>query len=294
MIDRLVSIVLPTYNGEQYLEQAIDSCLRQSYTSIELIIIDDASTDSTAQIISKFCDIDSRVIYVRHTENKRLPSALNSGFCRSNGQYLTWTSDDNLYKINAIATMVNYLEDHSDADGVYCDYTEINEVQQSTQFVRVARINNLLTLRNCVGPCFLYRRNVYDCVGQYAEDLFLAEDYDFWVRVTAGFHLEPLHQNLYIYRSHPRSLTWQYRKAARLRAEISLAKHLDELRWMNAEDWAIAYRSLLDSALVRNNLRSATGYFVNGCIKARLRFFILCMQALMRKFTREGLVRVFC
>jgi glycosyltransferase involved in cell wall biosynthesis len=282
----LVSIVLPTYNGEKYLREAIDSCINQSYQNIELIIVDDASTDNTPIIIEQSCKIDSRIISISHLTNKKLPASLNTGFNSANGDYLTWTSDDNIYNVEAIERMVVHLNDNCEHDGVYCDYTTINYYQNNTQYVRVSKINDLLTLHNCIGPCFLYRRSVHDIVGPYAEDLFLAEDYDFWVRVTANFRIEPLHEDLYIYRLHPKSLTWQYRNEARWKAEVALASHLKNLSWLRTDDLAIAHRSLLDSAIARKDLKSALRYFKCGCVKAPLRFLTLCMESAVQKYAQ--------
>src|SRR5262245_61923913 len=93
-----VSIVLPTYNGSRFLAESIQSCLDQTYPDFELIIVDDCSTDVTPAIIAEFSARDSRVHTVRHEKNKKLPGALNTGMALSRGRFLTWTSDDNLYR----------------------------------------------------------------------------------------------------------------------------------------------------------------------------------------------------
>lgn len=95
-----VSIVLPTYNGARYLRQSIDSCLGQTYRNLELIVVDDASTDTTPEIIRSYQDPRIRVI--RHEKSKMLPESLNTGFRAVSGDYLTWTSDDNYYVPEAI------------------------------------------------------------------------------------------------------------------------------------------------------------------------------------------------
>ena len=85
------------YNGEQYLTQAIGSCLQQTYKNIELIIVNDCSTDATLSIAKSFADNDSRVKVITNEINKRLPASLNIGHNIAKGEFLTWTSDDNLY-----------------------------------------------------------------------------------------------------------------------------------------------------------------------------------------------------
>src|SRR5713226_9118464 len=113
--DPLVSIVLPTYNRRDYLEQAIQSCLVQTYTHWELIIVDDASADATPGTIAMHLESDGRIHAVRHPTNRGLPSALNTGFSMAHGDYLTWISDDCIYRPNALAEMVDCLEKKPEA-----------------------------------------------------------------------------------------------------------------------------------------------------------------------------------
>ena len=123
----LISIVLPVYNGEAYLEESIKSILRQTYSCFELIIVNDCSTDMTETIIRRYMEEDDRIILISNCENQRLPKSLNIGFAVSKGQYLTWTSDDNLYYPEALEKMVNYLKGHKEDGLVYADMNLIDE-----------------------------------------------------------------------------------------------------------------------------------------------------------------------
>ena len=121
----LISIVLPVYNGQRYLAESIESCLKQSYSNWELILVDDGSTDRTQEIIESIHD--PRVVTVRHSTNRRLPAALNSGFRQSQGELLTWTSCDNRYEpLNALETMMRFLQTDLECDMVYasCDFID--------------------------------------------------------------------------------------------------------------------------------------------------------------------------
>src|SRR6266480_1360342 len=196
-----VSIVLPTHNGSQYLERAVQSCLEQTFTDLELIIVDDCSTDRTPQIIAEFAAQDSRIRPVRHEINRRLPGALNTGFAMSRGRYLTWTSDDNLYRPNAIETMVSALDEDQGVGLVYSAMTLIDN-EDRPLCPDYCYSPDELPFTCSVAACFLYRREVYDSVGDYNEDLFLAEDWDYWIRVADKFRLRQLSNGLYYYRVH--------------------------------------------------------------------------------------------
>ena len=108
-----VSIVLPTYNGEKFIKESIESVLNQTFEDWELIIVDDCSTDGTLEIIKEYLKKDYRIHLIHNETNRKLPLSLNIGFRKSMGEYLTWTSDDNIYHADAIEKMFLYLEDHA-------------------------------------------------------------------------------------------------------------------------------------------------------------------------------------
>jgi glycosyltransferase involved in cell wall biosynthesis len=201
----LVSIILPTYNGSQYLRQSIESCRKQTYPDIELIIVDDASTDMSPEIIKSYDD--PRIQYVRHSKNKGLPSALNTGLANSKGEYLTWTSDDNRYLPNAIKEMKDALFENRNADLVYADYW-IHGMETNERELR--RLSDALDLkgRNSVGPCFLFTRRVYQALGGYDSRYKFVEDYEYWIRMHERFRAIHCPCPLYIYRMHSKSLTY--------------------------------------------------------------------------------------
>lgn len=218
--DPFVSIVLPTYNGAKYIGQSIESCLNQTYKNLELIIVDDHSTDNTPSIVKSYKDI--RIKYVRHDTNKRLPEALNSGFTRAGGDYLTWTSDDNYYAKDAIGRMVSFLENDLNCDFVYCDFWKI----KGTEF-NLVRLPEILELkkRNDIGACFLYRKKLLYTVGAYDRDAFLAEDYDYWIRVSKQHDMKHLAQPLYYYREHEKALSLEKYHEVKLASILVLLRN---------------------------------------------------------------------
>jgi glycosyltransferase involved in cell wall biosynthesis len=202
-----VSIVLPTYNGAKYIRQSIDSCLNQIYRNIELIIVDDCSTDGIPEIIKSYKD--KRIKYIRHEKNKGLPSALNTGFALATGEYLTWTSDDNYYVEEAVEKMLSFMK-WKKSSFIYCDYhTFKNDNSSDKKIVRLPD-TKVIENDNDVGPCFLYSREVMSIVGDYDPVTVLAEDYDYWIRISKYFHMNHLNEPLYFFRSHEGSLTSRY------------------------------------------------------------------------------------
>lgn len=198
-----VSIILPTHNGSKYIRQSIDSCLNQTYRNIELIVVDDASKDATAQIIKSYAD--PRIQYFKNEKNLRLPSSLNVGFSHATGEYLTWTSDDNYYSPQAIECMLNYLV-RTRGDFVYCDYYVVHEGRPAEPELIKLPVTPSFRDINPVRACFLYTRNVLERTGNYDPVMELVEDYDYWIRVSKNFAMAHLDTPLYFYRNHAQSL----------------------------------------------------------------------------------------
>lgn len=198
-----ISIVMPTYNGSKYIRQSIDSCLNQTYQNIELVIVDDCSKDETPDIIRSYND--PRISYIRNEVNQRLPRSLNIGFKHAQGDYLTWTSDDNYFAPTAIEEMHTCLKNQQ-GDFVYCDLYNVYVNEQDKIKERKLQDPERIKIEDCVGACFMYSRRVYEKVGDYNADAELVEDYEYWIRVSLQFSLHHIAKPLYFYRYHDLSL----------------------------------------------------------------------------------------
>jgi glycosyltransferase involved in cell wall biosynthesis len=198
-----VSIILPTFNGSKYIRTSIESCLKQTFKDFELIIVDDASTDETPNIVKSYDD--PRIKYIRNGQNQRLPGSLNIGFAHAKGDFLTWTSDDNFFLPKAIERMLKVLEAYR-YDFVYADNFIFKDDDLKGAKRLVLDEYTQLSKSNCIRACFLYTRRVMNQVGGYDPDMELIEDYDFWVRVSKKFYMYHLKEALYYYRYHEEQL----------------------------------------------------------------------------------------
>lgn len=206
----LISIVLPVYNGEVYLAESIQSIINQTYSNFELIIVNDCSSDNTEKIVKDFMSKDGRIILINNKENQRLPKSLNIGFNVAKGKYLTWTSDDNIYHSIALEKMLMYLKTHSSIGMVYAD---MNLIDKDGNIIgnRISKDNDYFKY-NCIGACFLYKKECKDVVGEYNPERFLVEDYEYWLRIAKSFKIGHLSEFLYKYRFHNNSLTFSRMK----------------------------------------------------------------------------------
>lgn len=240
----LISIVLPTFNGEQYIAKSIQSCLDQSYKDFELIIINDCSTDNTINIISEYAKKDSRIKIIHNDINLKLPVCLNLGFTNAKGQYYTWTSDDNYYAPDALEKMLFELENNEDVDIVYSAYQFIDE--KDSRLDLYGNTPEYLLFNCIVGACFLYKKNVHEITGGYDTTKFRMEDMDFWLRCACQFKFKYIDFNLYSYRKHRASLSTEIYKDKTITREY-------EINYQNS--FALFFKSAFNLDLTEKEIK---------------------------------------
>lgn len=228
IVNRKVSIVLPVYNGAAYVGKSIESVLNQTYKHLELIIVNDCSVDNTEEIVREYATKDDRIRIINNTTNQRLPRSLNIGFAQASGDYYTWTSDDNCYKPEAIEKMVNVLNNYPDIDFAYADYSI---VKMDGSLIREVQNDepDAIRFRCMVGACFLYTKTLAKLAGEYNPDMFLAEDYEYWIRCYKYGKFLHIKENLYYYGVHDKNLTSTRQKEIRHQAYYVMNHHFDFL-----------------------------------------------------------------
>lgn len=220
-----VSIVMPVYNGERFLRRSIESVIGQTFLDWELLIVNDCSSDSSPDIMRQYAQKDSRIRVIDNLRNQKLPRSLNIGFENASGEYWTWTSDDNIYDSRAIETMVDYLDTHQNVGLVYTDMHYIDENEEILSEFKLP--TDTFLLEDVVGASFMYRAECAREVGGYDPDVFLVEDYDYWLRLRQVAEVARIPQFLYWYRLHPDSLTLRRHADVKQVLQKMRLKHLD-------------------------------------------------------------------
>jgi len=261
MAGELVSIVLPVHNGEQFLSISIESCIRQTYQNWELLIIDDESTDSSAEIAKMYAARDRRIHYYKNEKNLKLPRTLNRGFSLAKGEYLTWTSDDNYYRETALEKMVQVL-DQKKSSFVFATCSIINEKDEVMSAIAApADYRHAIWDYDFVGACFMYTREVYEAIGDYDPNLFLCEDYDYWLRIFARFDVTYLPEDLYAYRRHGKALSATHKEGQYETMEKVLLKNFEKKKDAKTIDRFYLYRGLHRSRSLKKTFRAKYRYF---------------------------------
>lgn len=228
----MISIVLPVYNGEKFLSESIDSILSQTYRDIELIIVNDCSTDNSLKIIEEYMKKDPRIKLINNTINQKLPKSLNIGFSICKGDYYTWTSDDNIMLPNALEKMLFTLK-NKNADLVFSRCAIINKEGEKTGESVLYRDLNEIYYNNIVLASFLYKKEIHLELNGYDTNKFLVEDYDFWLRAYRKFKFTYIPDILYKIRFHGENLGFKRLEDVKLK-KITLLK--ENLQYISEKD----------------------------------------------------------
>lgn len=178
----LVSVVIPTYNYARFLDQAIQSVLYQSYPNIQLIVLDDGSTDNTVEVLEKYA---GRFYWERH-ENLGQAETINKGWRMSKGSILAYLSPDDVLLPNAVEVSVEHLLSNDDVVLTYCDYDLMT--LNSAVIRRVAApefdYREMVVKFVCPpGPGAFLKREAAEAAGLWDDSLRQIPDYDYWLRL---------------------------------------------------------------------------------------------------------------
>lgn len=241
-----VSIVLPVYNQAHYLPAALDGVFAQTYPHYELIVVNDGSTDGTADVLAEYQRRYQFTVIAQ--ENQGLPRALNAGFARTRGDYLTWTSSDNIMLPDMLAVLARALDEDPSVGLVYADRYLMDEEGNDLGRFDVPDYDPYLLLHaNLVHCCFLYRRECMERVGGYDPEFIYGEDWEYWIRISQYFRMKRVPEALYRYRVHASSMTSELVRgtartmgypefARRMRRRMPLRWWIGKLKW-----WRLRY-----------------------------------------------------
>lgn len=175
----LVSIIIPTYNNANTICRSIDSCINQTYKNIEIIIIDDGSTDNTKEVLSRY-NSDERFKYI-YQENQERSAARNHGLDLAKGEYIQFLdSDDTLYP-EKLEKQVNFLDENQDYFLVYCGVEYKNELGQITHTLE-PNINGNIDYEILKGNFITIHSPLFRKTDvRFDEKINRLEDWKFWI-----------------------------------------------------------------------------------------------------------------
>lgn len=244
-----VSVIMPAYNAEKFIREAIESVVRQSFTDWVLTIVNDGSTDNTKNIICEYVKkYPNRISMLDKPINEGTVKGLNDLIKKSAGEYICWLSADDVYTEKMLEESVEFLDANAGYDLVYANYETIDE---NSSFLRPAPYNSvveeikeknkfqpynaMITMGNCMHGCtVMLRKKCYKKTGVFDAKYRYAHDYDLWLRMAANYNVG------YIDRIHVRAREYA--------SQISMQGHneVDALHvifdFMDKREWVLLYK----------------------------------------------------
>ena len=185
----LISVIMPVYNRKDVVMKAIDSVLAQTYENFELVVVDDASTDGTTELLKKINHDKVKVVF--HEKNKYASGARNTGLKNSTGEYIAYLDSDNLLDERYLAATVGAFLELPDAGGLYSAQYRYETYDSKPFAVQFGSFNkSLIHNHNFVDMnCFAHRRYVYEEVGGFDETLKGADDWELILKISNNYKI---------------------------------------------------------------------------------------------------------
>lgn len=218
-----VSVIIPTYNNSQYIVEALNSVLLQTYRDFEVIIVDDGSTDNTYKNITGIITAHPNLLKYIYQENRGLPSARNIGIKNSCGEYIALLDSDDAWLTNKLEQTINNLEENSEISMVYSDMYLVNRqgdilhkwLQTKNNFCEGYIYNQLIKENFIIPSSVVIRRRLLDEVGYFDENITYAEDYDLWLRIAEKNKIGLVNHPLVKWRQHDKNMSKNFEKCSK-------------------------------------------------------------------------------
>ena len=213
-----VSVVIPTYDCVKYFREAIESIANQTFTDMEIIIVDDYCTDGTEKLIDIYSQTPN-IRVIRHERNRGLAESLNDGLIVAEGEYVAIFHSDDISLPERIQKQVEYLDSHSNVQmvGTWTQNIDIagNILRDGWWLRNVKHVEDnpktihdkLLEMNVFVHTSVMFRKSILTKCGYYDQNMVPAEDYCMWLRISEHGDLGIIRETLTQYRHHPKQIS---------------------------------------------------------------------------------------
>ena len=256
----LVTIVIPAFNHADYLAEAVRSIVAQTYQHIELIVIDDGSTDNTAEVLA---DLEGDFRWFSQA-NAGQSRTLERGWNEAQGEILAYLSADDSLEPRAVEVAVAALQSNATFVAVYPDFNLIDPASQVVRRVAAPDFCYAAMLSEVVcpvGPGAFFRRSSYRLAGPWSSAFRQMPDYDFWLRMGLTGPIRRIPQILANFRVHPTSQTYSVTTEARADEVIKIVESLLDNQMANTLPAELKRNAQVSAFLVSAQLHIRAGRF---------------------------------
>ena len=269
----MLSVIMPVWNGEKYLGEAIDSILAQTYEDFEFLILDDGSTDGTPAILSKYEAQDSR-IRVIHLNHEGIVSALNRGVAEARGEWIARMDCDDNAQPERLEKQMRALREKPGAVLCHTAISQIGDPQYMTKLQRFPRTQAMIAARLCyqcpiVHPTVVFSKAAFLKAGGYKAEERHAEDYSLWGRMLPLCEFIGLTEPLLDFRVHGDSIS---KKKADTQRELTTGIALRHCQEFMGLTYAQAGRAYLALTEARRGKKFKEWFWFLGRCLPRLRW----------------------
>jgi len=209
----LVSVVVPTYNRAKLVVDALDSVVSQDYRPLEIIVVDDGSTDETPDVLEHWGvahEADAALAFIAiHQSNQGGNAARNRGIAAANGAYIAFLDSDDLWHTSKLSKQIVAFQEDGNVGGVYCGVQHIDlETEQAIEPVGRSYAHGWLLdqilIKDVTAPtsAYIVRKEVFAKVGDFDVDLQARQDWDMWIRLSSEFKITCVEEALVDFRQH--------------------------------------------------------------------------------------------
>jgi glycosyltransferase involved in cell wall biosynthesis len=293
-----VSVIIPVYNGEKYIAQAVNSVLNQTYQDFELIVVDDGSTDRTAEILEKYGD---KITYI-YQNNRERSAARNKGICSCSGEYLAFLDADDMWLPHKLKQQVQLLDLSPEiglAHGIAFFIDESghrihqNGRQMAGSLESGSEVYKSLLFENIIAsPTVMVRKSCFDRVGLFDESMTYTEDWDMWLRIAIHYRVGITRRPLACYRINGDSLLESWKRydvpSGRIRVlkkARNMLRHRKDLKSLINQAMAFSYWWATTTSYRFGDLGKARKYILSCFIYDRRFLFDKQKIALLLELT---------
>lgn len=239
-----VSVIMPAYNAEKYIKEAIDSILNQTFKDFEFIIINDGSIDSTEDIIKSYTD--PRIKIINHDTNQGIYASRSDGLKMAQGEFIAILDSDDIAIKNRLEEQLNFMENHPNIavvgswmEVINVDHREVHTLKHDCDPV-IIKWTHILK-NQILNSSSFFRKKTVDKIGYYRKEYEYAEDYDLWSRISRRYKMANMPRVLVQYRIRGKSVTRapETRKTQKQHISQIIFNNINYYINLNREDFEI-------------------------------------------------------
>jgi Glycosyltransferases involved in cell wall biogenesis len=271
-MNSLVSVIVPTYNRERVIENAVNTVLNQTYKNIEIIVVDDGSADNTRVKLAAY---EKKIKYY-YKSNGGCSCARNFGIDKANGQFIAFLDSDDEWLPNKIEKQLVALEQNEGFGLAICDIAYVDNNKQVVYCSKLREtikadgeiLEQVLLIPNITCSYMMVKKQVFDIVGKFDETFDTANDYEMMLRITSKFKTVLIEEPLVRYKKSDNSVSHKLFSKNRLRAIEKLARYNPEFftnkRRLIKNARSLIHLSYADDLLWHRYLKKSRNEIINS------------------------------